>query len=366
MYKSLTTPQGVVLYRSDIKYRIENVDAIVFDVDGTLVNTLNSYNKAIYYTVNFFLKTLTNITIPEHLVMETIHKLRLTGGFNNDWDTTYAIIMGVLSTLDINSLSRIAKALSERGIPSQPAIQVESIDFISGLENVVNSVDSRGIASIEEWMRGLPKVKCEYLMRISKLLKYPNGIDESPLVQIFNEYYYGSKLYSKLTGRQPILNVSRGLIECEELIVKEETLRLLKDKTRGKLGIVTGRSRIATELVLKSILKKFFKPNALVFIEDLTKGMHRHSYNTISKPNPYTLRYCLKVLKPYKYAMYLGDSVEDALMAKRVNCEGELIFVGVYRYTINPESTIKVFMKLHVPVIIPTVNELAILMEGSL
>lgn len=366
MYKSLTTPRGVIFYRDDIKYRIENVDAVVFDVDGTLINTLNSYNKAIYYTVNFFLKTLTNTTIPEHLVMETIHKLRLTGGFNNDWDTAYTIIMGVLSTLDVSSLSRIAETLNERVIPIQPVIQVKSINFIGGLESIVNSVDSRGIASIEEWLRSLPRVKYDYLMRISRLLKYPDKIDESLLVQIFNEYYYGSKLYSKLTRRQPILNVKRGLIECEELIVREDVLKLLRDRTKGKLGIVTGRSKTATELILKSILERFFKPDALVFIEDLIRCKCRRSYNAISKPNPYALEYCLRALKPYKYAMYLGDSVEDVLMVAKASCKEKLIFVGVYYYTINPESTIRAFMKLHVPVIIPTVNELLVLMEGLL
>lgn len=369
MYKVLETPQGSILYRVDVKDKFRNVDAIVMDVDGTLIDISNSYNKAICKTVNFFLKILINMSIPETVIMEAIQRLRLTGGFNNDWDTTYTIIMGVLSELSTDDLAKIANTLDEKGLSRRPIVTVKTMNFYGGMSNVLKSADSRGLQSIEEWLQSLPEVKYKHLMKIRRFLGYPDMLDRSLLASVFDEFYYGSEIYSRLTGRQPLLRSENGLIKNEKVIVRKDVLAFLKDKTKGKLGLTTGRSRIATEIVLGGFLKEFFKPEALIFIEDLLRKSKSQQIDpsSISKPNPYTLKCCLEALKPYRLATYLGDSIEDALMAWRANQEGEeLIFIGVYRYTLDPESVIKTFMNLRVSAIIPTVNELKTLLEGVL
>jgi len=368
VYRTALTPSGKIIYRSDVKHVFKKVDAIATDVDGTLIDITDSYNKAICETVNFFLKKLIDLTIPKKTIREVTQKLRLTGGFNNDWDTTYTIIMGVLAKLDTDTLAYITRSLRDPCIPENPIVTVKKLDYNESLRRILDFADSRGLKSIEEGLqRVLEPVKYEYLKQIRRFLGYPDKLDNSLLASIFDELYYGSELYTKITGQPPLLNVKHGLIENEEVIVEEDTLQFLKAKVKGKLGITTGRSRIATEFILGDLLDRFFHKEALIFIEDILRRERNIDPSIVLKPSPYTLKLCLKALSPYTVALYIGDSAEDAIMVQRVNSEGErVVFIGVYRYTIDPERAIKTFMELNAIAIIPTINELRYLMEGSL
>jgi HAD superfamily hydrolase (TIGR01548 family) len=57
---------------------------LIFDMDGVLVNVKDSYRLAIQKTAEFFLK--------KQIEPEEIQKLKNSGGFNNDWDLTEALI----------------------------------------------------------------------------------------------------------------------------------------------------------------------------------------------------------------------------------------------------------------------------------
>jgi HAD superfamily hydrolase (TIGR01548 family) len=58
--------------------------ALIFDMDGVLVNVKDSYRLAIKKTAEFFLK--------KQIEPEEIQKLKNSGGYNNDWDLTEALI----------------------------------------------------------------------------------------------------------------------------------------------------------------------------------------------------------------------------------------------------------------------------------
>ncbi len=58
--------------------------AIVFDLDGVLVDVSNSYRRAIKATAEHYLKT--------EITFEKIDEYKLKGGYNNDWELTEAII----------------------------------------------------------------------------------------------------------------------------------------------------------------------------------------------------------------------------------------------------------------------------------
>jgi len=63
---------------------MNKIKAIIFDIDGVLVDVSNSYREAIKQTAEFFLKG--NIEPNE------INELKQKTGFNNDWDLTEALI----------------------------------------------------------------------------------------------------------------------------------------------------------------------------------------------------------------------------------------------------------------------------------
>ncbi len=60
--------------------------AILFDMDGVLVDVTESYRKAVQETAQFF--TGKTVDPPE------IQALKQKGGLNNDWDLTEAILLG--------------------------------------------------------------------------------------------------------------------------------------------------------------------------------------------------------------------------------------------------------------------------------
>jgi HAD superfamily phosphatase len=58
--------------------------ALIFDMDGVLVDVSNSYRLAIKETAKFFTK--------EDVSDKEIQEIKNLGGYNNDWDATEAII----------------------------------------------------------------------------------------------------------------------------------------------------------------------------------------------------------------------------------------------------------------------------------
>jgi len=58
--------------------------ALIFDMDGVLVDVSNSYRLAIKETAKFFTK--------KDVTDEEIQEIKNLGGYNNDWDATEAII----------------------------------------------------------------------------------------------------------------------------------------------------------------------------------------------------------------------------------------------------------------------------------
>jgi HAD superfamily hydrolase (TIGR01548 family) len=65
--------------------RVNRYQAILFDMDGVLVDVTDSYRKAIQETVKFFTGKL---SLPTE-----IQALKEKGGYNNDWDLTEAILV---------------------------------------------------------------------------------------------------------------------------------------------------------------------------------------------------------------------------------------------------------------------------------
>ena len=71
---------------------------IIFDIDGTLIDTRESYNKSIKKTVQFLVKyiDISKENLGKIVGDELIFKFRKSGMFNNDTDTSYAFILSIL------------------------------------------------------------------------------------------------------------------------------------------------------------------------------------------------------------------------------------------------------------------------------
>ncbi|MGN6708763.1 MAG: phosphatase, partial [Candidatus Nitrosocosmicus sp.] len=73
------------------KNNYDKYEAMIFDIDGVLIDVINSYNKTIIATIQHILKLNFNMNLADFPIDHLISKFRNTGGFNNDIDTAYSI-----------------------------------------------------------------------------------------------------------------------------------------------------------------------------------------------------------------------------------------------------------------------------------
>ncbi|MEM2759643.1 MAG: hypothetical protein QXW73_02500, partial [Nitrososphaerales archaeon] len=223
--------------------KINDLDCTIFDCDGTLVDVNNSYNACIKHTAGFILERILGGKQWYDLVTdELILKFRISGGFNNEIDTTYASIIAAI------------------------AAKTEDVELARKFVlNVTTHADERGIVSVEQYLSEVGFV--DIVNKIKGELKYPGLANSSILSRAFDEFFYGKDLFVQMNRIEPIFNKSNGFIERDRVIISSQSIREIANLYDGRISIVSGRSRLATEYTLKSMLQNF-KIDACVFIED--------------------------------------------------------------------------------------------------
>jgi HAD superfamily hydrolase (TIGR01548 family) len=101
-----------------------NVDAVVLDIDGVLVDVENSYRRAI-------LESLDEV-YGESIAKAAIQQFKDAGGFNDDWELTYAAALYLLGSREGLSLDvdGFTDGIAERGGGLDAAAEVvrDSLD----------------------------------------------------------------------------------------------------------------------------------------------------------------------------------------------------------------------------------------------
>ena len=284
-------------------------DCALFDVDGVLVDIRKSYNAAIKKTVDYCLSALAKTQWRNLVTDSLILKFRQSAGFNNDTDTCYAILLSLLV--------------------NPPKTATEARKF---LDAVAKNADESGIASVEKHLLGTGHEIAKY----KELLSYPGSVKDSFVARVFDEFFYGAELFKRQNGLETkYWDGSRPFIANDKVIVTQKTLRFLFKAFRGNLAMVTGRSRIAADYSMKSLMK-YFDLRACVFLEDESREY--------AKPNPYAITHAMHSMNA-KMALYAGDSMEDLLMARRARTSDlKISFVGIYGMSPNPGATRKKFL----------------------
>ncbi|CAN5874693.1 TIGR01548 family HAD-type hydrolase [soil metagenome] len=278
------------------KINFSECEAIIFDIDGVLVDVKKSYDEAIIKTVQFILIKSFNINLANFPFQDLISKLRNTGGFNNDIDTAYSIVLIILYCT-LNNKMNLDKT-----------VQV--------FHSILEKLDDKGKDSVEKELE-----KIGNITSITKQLRYPS--DGDTISTLFNEIFYGPILYKKRFIKEPIYYFDEPLISKDILIIKESTIRFLSQKFNGNMGLISGRSKVASYFTLNRILD-YFNENACVFLEDENREF--------SKPNAFALQKVFDNLK-LSSALYVGDSMADLLMVenfRKQTTEDRIFFCGVY------------------------------------
>jgi len=384
-YKEIEAEGGSVYIRLDSFERIKAVDAIVFDCDGVLIDARFSYDAAIRRTLQHIFETLTGCRFPISIIpKKVIYNLRLSGGFNFDWDTTYVTALMVFKHLpkQFQKAFSAASKQEEGKTAVQRLLAASSVllgklpkDYfrINGvrLRAKLLKISKSRITDREAAERLLldsaeKEGSAQYLRDFIRFLAYTSEASQSIISVVFDTYFYGSELFRELYGFESELRVERGLIEMEKCIVKEETLKGLRDMLgEGRMGLATGRGSLAAKKTLGDLLS-YFNHKAMVFLEDLKykMGWNEALIKPYVKPQPYSLLEATAGIGDAKNVLYVGNSAEDYILTERANqIKRVFLFTGCYALQNGRNKTIKLFKEAKADMIIPTVNDLPRVLE---
>ena len=207
---------------------------------------------------------------------------------------------------------------------------------------VIKNADQTGIKSVEKF---LDNSNADITV-IKKKLNYPGRHLDNLLYSIFDQIFYGPKLYSKLFKKNSNFT-EQGLIENDIVLVKKELLEILKKKLGKKIAIVSGRGIESIRYSLEELLDEFDIENSF-FLEDESREL--------AKPNPYFLIRTFRGIGS-SHCLYVGDSMEDFIMAQKATEMGNKItFCGIIGTSKYPEEKKKLFEEKNVPLILNSID----------
>jgi phosphoglycolate phosphatase-like HAD superfamily hydrolase len=308
--------EGIYLDDSCIDL-LDSIDTIIFDCDGVLIDITKSYDLAIIKTTQYVLENFSKISDSIDVDFKIIDGFKSTGGFNDEVDLAYAAILSLVA----------AKKLEK-----------DPTEFIF---DVIKNSDSNGIVTVEKYLQNQTDIS-----EIKNQLSYPGTHHDNPLYQIFDQLFYGPELYKKLFDKDSKFS-EPGLIEQDDIILNNSLLELLEKKFNSKIAMVTGRGKESVNYSLKELLARFNLKNS-VFLEDESRDL--------AKPNPKPLLDSIKGMNGTS-TLYVGDSMEDLIMAKRVTDMGnKTIFCGIIGTSKNPQEKLELFEKNEAVLVLESIH----------
>ncbi|MBS3926383.1 MAG: phosphatase [Nitrosarchaeum sp.] len=301
---TLTKKQSGIYIDDSVLDDLVSVDGIIFDCDGVLIDVTKSYDLTIEKTVKYVLENFSQITDSIKINSEIIDGFKSSGGFNDEVDLTYASILSLVAAKKLNK---------------------DQHEFIF---DVISNIDSSGISSVEKYIENLVDISS-----IKNKLSYPGTHHDNPLYKIFDQIFYGPELYLKLF-KQPSQFSESGLIENDIVILDQSLIKKIDKKFTSKPSIVSGRGKESIRYSLGHLLDEFDLNNS-AFLEDESREL--------AKPNPQSLIRSIDGMK-CNCCIYVGDSMEDFIMAKEATKKGyDTIFCGIIGTSKNPQEKLKLF-----------------------
>lgn len=290
---------------------IKKFDGVIFDIDNVLVDTRRSYLEAIRNTVDIYLthgpvpffSKSAGSKFPSLLTPGDIERFKLLGGFNDDWDCCYGLLIYLLS---LPVAKRTMDALKK-------AIDIEK----------------------------LAKTAKERPLRVSGIIALfgrPSTVLIEKVARIFQEVYLGKDIFPHLTHNKMKYWKKRGLIHREKLIFRKNLLMKLRD-AGIKLGIATGRSHYEAAHALKQFgIAELFE---VVTTMDEVKKEEREKKESLRKPHPFSLIRTVQAMGPKKHFLYVGDLPDDVLAANRAKHTVSIASAAFPMMAIDPFHALK-------------------------
>jgi len=280
-------------------------DAVVLDVDGVLVDVADSYRRAIVESV-------------ERVHGDTIDRadvqlFKNAGGFNNDWELTYAAALYVLSR--------------RAGLPL-------SLDTFTGM-----------VGASGGGLGGAETVVADHLDPHDREQVYDEWNRER-LREVFQALYLGGDLYREIEGGDPEFDVP-GYVHDEPVLLDSAVREELRD--RFPVGVLTGRPAAEAKIALDRVGLDVSDAHRFT-MDDWSGG----------KPDPDALVTLAERFDADAVA-FVGDTLDDvetAVNAADEDADREYHGVGVLTGGLTGESGRRKFTDAGAAAVVDSVNDL--------
>ena len=281
------------------------VDAVVFDIDGVLVDVADSYRRAVVETA----ERLHGETVPK----PALQALKDAGGFNNDWELTDAVCLYVLAgragyAADVQGY---ADAIAERG------------GGLAGAREALR--DALGEAAAEA-------VEADW--------------DPERVRAVFQQLYLGSDGYREIEGREPELDAP-GYMHDEPVLVQLDTLEWAL--ARFEVGVLTGRPAAEAAIALDRVGLALADEHVITMDSPMP-----------GKPAPDGLLALADRLDAAELA-FVGDTLDDvrtAVRASAVDPARSYAGIGVLTGGLTGEAGRAAYRSAGATAVLETVNDL--------
>ena len=286
-----------------------NVDAVVLDIDGVLVDVADSYRRAIVETVD----RVYGGTIDD----DGVQRFKNAGGFNNDWELTYAAALFVLAR--------------DAGYDADVAAFTDAIATAGGGLDAAEGVvrDAAGVDATVVFDRWTP----------------------DHLRAVFQALYLGTELYRDLEGGDPPVDAP-GYIHDEPVLAERSTLDHLTE--RFAVGVLTGRPAAEADIALDRVGLSVADDHRFT-MDDWAEG----------KPHPRALTTLADRFDADAVA-FAGDTLDDVRTATNAaDADPDRTYrgIGVLTGGLTGESGRRAFDDAGAAAVIETVNDLPDLLE---
>jgi HAD superfamily phosphatase len=241
----------------------KKIDTVVFDVDGVLIDITESFSRAVVETVRYILTHFLGCSNPPAITLDDIEAFRGAGGFNNDWDLSYAAICLLLARPDVP------------------------------LAQVVKDSRGRGLAWAKNFLP--PSVELEY----------------ETVRRAFDEFYWGEELFRHHVGHDPQYVRHSGLVRWERSLLPADLIPRLRQRGVQAFGLITGRDATELEFHFESQgWASFVEPQVVI------------TRDRFEKPDPRALSAIAHTLDT-KAGIYIGDTMDDLRLVKNFAAASE-------------------------------------------
>jgi len=347
-----------IYVREGAEETLRGIEKLIFDFDGVLVQTSQSYRQTVRRVVDYYFLKILGLEGEEGKLatLWDIQKFKDTGLYNNDWNLSYAFITYYL-TLIMRELEQ--KSALKDFTKRFDTLQFWDIkNFIQSLIEVSNflrryklnatelaNLKDNGIINldlflaqanlekpkpIETSLVGIdPEVAEEEQRLVRKLVPY--DLEKPDLLKrLFEEIYLGRELFTKIYGAQSFFKFNESFLDKETFIPTKQTLDVLRPQF-GKFGIYSGRPRTQGVYILEKYdYMRYFDENGSVFLGDLLKS--EVEMEKLGKPDPTLFIELIdKLVDRGTGVAYVGDGIADALLVENARSKGleNLSFLGV-------------------------------------